>query len=531
MANAQLGTVIRYIRDVAVTREHRDKTDRELLGAFLARRDEDAFTALVRRHGPLVLAVCRRMLGHVQDAEDAFQATFLILARHAASIRKKESVASWLYGAAYRMSKNARRAAMRRRRHEAQAKPRQSGSPERTIAWQEVQNLIDEETQHLPSIYREAFILCCLQDRDYAEVARTLGHAEVTIRSRVSRARRQLQKRLSRRGVSLTAAIGVAAIGTNSSLARVPAALLHSTVKAAMAFTAGRMAAGVVSTEVAALVQRVAPIAFVAKLQITTAVLLAVTAATAGLGAIRHQVLADPSSPVQSQGSPAGLPAEITGPFRAYDPFNGKLVLDWKPVRYDPTHVSLTKYPGQLSITTQQGTIYADGKAKGGPRAKNIFVMPNPLGAGADFVITTSISDFTPTAVYQQAGLICYDDDDNYIKWSYEHDREHGDQQLILVRETDAKPSQDPAEAVSGLKRIWLRLTKRGDQYEYAASSDGKKFKVYGERPWGKGAPKKVGILAKNGGDGGVPEIDARFDFFELRSPAPPRDKDDQIKD
>src|SRR5262245_65615808 len=96
MATAQLATVIRHIRDAAVTREHRDKTDRELLGAFLARRDEDAFTALVKRHGALVLGVCRRMLGHAQDAEDAFQASFLVLARHAASLRTRQSFARWL---------------------------------------------------------------------------------------------------------------------------------------------------------------------------------------------------------------------------------------------------------------------------------------------------------------------------------------------------------------------------------------------------------------------------------------------------
>src|SRR5262250_205912 len=102
MANAQLATVIRHIRDVAVTREHRDKTDRERLGAFLARRDEDAFTALVKRHGALVLGVCRRMLGHAQDAEDAFQATFLVLARRASALAAPEQVGSWLYGVAYR---------------------------------------------------------------------------------------------------------------------------------------------------------------------------------------------------------------------------------------------------------------------------------------------------------------------------------------------------------------------------------------------------------------------------------------------
>jgi hypothetical protein len=101
----------------------------------------------------------------------------------------------------------------------------------------------------------------------------------------------------------------------------------------------------------------------------------------------------------------------------------------------------------------------------------------------------------------------------------------------MLVRETGAQPTHDPAEEVSGLKRIWLRLTRRGDQYEYAASTDGDKFTVYGEKSWGNGAPKKIGILAKNGGQQGVPEIDARFDFFELRAPAPPAQRDGKGKE
>jgi regulation of enolase protein 1 (concanavalin A-like superfamily) len=212
--------------------------------------------------------------------------------------------------------------------------------------------------------------------------------------------------------------------------------------------------------------------------------------------------------------------------FLAIDAFDGKFLLNWQPVRGDPSHVSLTKFPGQLTITTQRGSIYEDPSARGEPAAKNIFVMDNPLGENADFVMTTSISEFEPNKAYQQAMLICYNDDDNYVKLSYEYKTDKGNgQKICLVRETDGKTSYDPGEEVSDLKRVWLRLTKRGDQYEYAASKDGKKFTVYGERPWGDGPPKKIGILAKNGGMVGVPEIDARFDFFELRTPVPPAER------
>ncbi len=213
-------------------------------------------------------------------------------------------------------------------------------------------------------------------------------------------------------------------------------------------------------------------------------------------------------------------PAEDRFRFLAYEGFDGKLRLNWKPVRSDETHVSLTAHRGKLTITTQRGTIHGDEKAAGEPSAKNLFLIDDPLSKDADFVMTTCISDFTPTAAYQQAGLLCYDDDDNYAKFSYEYNWSKGSgQHFILVLETDAKPQHFPAAEVSDLKRVWMRLTKHGKTYEYATSTDGKTFTIHGVQEWGDGAPKKLGLVAKNGGPDGVPEIEAQFDFFELRSP------------
>jgi beta-xylosidase len=209
--------------------------------------------------------------------------------------------------------------------------------------------------------------------------------------------------------------------------------------------------------------------------------------------------------------------------FLANESFDGKLHLDWQPVRHDPDHISLTKHPGKLTITTQRGTIHGDEKAAGEPSAKNLFVLPNPLAKDIDFVLTTCISDFAPTEKYQQAGLICYDDDDNYVKLDYEYSYvKNGSRAFALVRETKAKPEHDHVEAPDDLKRIWLRLTRRGKNYEYATSTDGKEFVVHGDKEWA-GVPRMLGILAKNGGLEGVTEIDACFDFFELRAPSPPR--------
>src|SRR5262249_51204692 len=161
--------------------------------------------------GPMVLRVCRRVLGHEQDAEDAFQATFLVLARQAASIRKRKSLASWLHGVAYCMANNARRAAARRRKHERQAIPAQPTDPALTVAWQELQTLLDEEVERLPENLRGPFILCCLENRKASEVARQLGLEEGTIWKRLSRARKLLRERLARRGLCLAAVLTAAA--------------------------------------------------------------------------------------------------------------------------------------------------------------------------------------------------------------------------------------------------------------------------------------------------------------------------------
>src|SRR5947209_6499381 len=161
MATAQLGTLMRHLKGLAAGRPG---TDRQLLDAFAAHRDEGAFAGLVERHGPMVLRVCRRVLGHEQDAEDAFQATFLVLARNTEAIRRREALASWLYGVAYRTAMKAKRGAARRRNHEARLRDRMppaAASP----TWDDVQAVLDEEVQRLPESFRSAFVLCVLDGK------------------------------------------------------------------------------------------------------------------------------------------------------------------------------------------------------------------------------------------------------------------------------------------------------------------------------------------------------------------------------
>src|SRR5437868_198588 len=178
MATSPMSKVIQNIRKAAFRRDGAGLTDGQLLESFITSREEAAFEALVRRHGPMVLGVCRRVLHHAQDAEDCFQATFLLLARRGATVGKRESLGSWLHGVAIRMANNSRRAGARRRRHEAQARTPQPPNPAWSAAWREVQALLDEEVQRLPAAYREAFVLCCLEGTGCAEAARRLGLQE-----------------------------------------------------------------------------------------------------------------------------------------------------------------------------------------------------------------------------------------------------------------------------------------------------------------------------------------------------------------
>jgi RNA polymerase sigma factor (sigma-70 family) len=288
MADAQLRTVVRSLRNLCAAEEHGGKADGELLAAFLSRQDQAAFAAIVRRHGPMVLGVCRRVLHRAEDAEDCFQATFLLLARQAAAIRKHASLGSWLHGVAYRVARNTKRAAARRRAHEARATTAHPANPAWQAAWREVQAVLDEEVRRLPAAYREAFVLCCLEGRGCAEAARALGQKEGTVWSRAARARELLRARLARRGVSLTLVLTAAALSGNAALAAVPAGLLRATAGAADSVLRGQ-APALTSARVAALVEGgVRDLSWARVKGIAIAVLfIGVLAAGAGVGA--HQ--------------------------------------------------------------------------------------------------------------------------------------------------------------------------------------------------------------------------------------------------
>jgi RNA polymerase sigma factor (sigma-70 family) len=310
MSNAPLGPVLRYLGRLAGAGEGRTLTDGQLLQRFIARRDEAAFAALVKRHGPMVLGICRHVLHHHQDAEDAFQATFLVLVRHAASVRKHEALAGWLHGVAYRTALSARRAAVRRRTHEARARPVSPTDPSVDLAWREVQAALDEEVARLPEKFRAAFVLCHQEGRSRAETARLLAVREGTVSSRLDQARKRLQERLARRGISLGTVLGAVALAGGAQAA-VPGPLFQTTVRAAFGYATAPGAAEV-SANVAALAHGVSRNLLLSKLKLAWVLVLAV--GLAGAGAVSPRFLAVSHRPEAPPSDRAEARTDTRGP-------------------------------------------------------------------------------------------------------------------------------------------------------------------------------------------------------------------------
>ena len=317
MATGQLSGVIRHLRRAAFLPDGGRMTDGQLLRCFITDRDEAAFVALVRRHGPMVLGVCRRVLDH-HDAEDAFQVTFLVLARKATSIGQPELLGNWLYGAAYRAALEAKAARRRVKERQVSVMPEPEAVAEADV-WLDLRPILDQELSRLPDKYRVPVVLCDLEGRTRRDVARQLNIPAGTLSGRLTTARRLLAKRLAGHGLAVAGGALAATLSQNAASACVPSPLVGSTVKAAILLAAGHAApAGLVSAKVAALTEGVLKTMFLTKLKIATAVLL-VGVLACGAAMLALPALATGQTEARTAGKTEPAPDEAQPPAKKAD--------------------------------------------------------------------------------------------------------------------------------------------------------------------------------------------------------------------
>jgi RNA polymerase sigma factor (sigma-70 family) len=271
MARGSARDALRHLTTLCRSGVLGNLNDEELLERFIELSDdsaEEAFATLVRRHGPMVLGVCNRILRDSHEAEDAFQATFLVLARKATAVVPREKVANWLYGVAYRTAMESRNLAARRRAREEKVSMRLRVQATDVTFHDELRAILDEELSCLPARYRGPIVLCELEGLSRQEAAGRLGVPEGTLSSRLARAKVRLRDRLTRRGLAIPAGtISLGAIRDVSATALLSDALIESTTLAAMRVAAGTSATAVISTSVVSLTEGVLKTMLLTKLK------------------------------------------------------------------------------------------------------------------------------------------------------------------------------------------------------------------------------------------------------------------------
>jgi RNA polymerase sigma factor (sigma-70 family) len=303
--------LLHYLRRVGASPETSDLLDCELLHLYATQHDEAAFRTLLRRHGPMVLGVCKRLLQNSHDAEDAFQATFLVLTRKIHSVRWRQSIGTWLYEVAQRLAREAKVRASRRQVHESRAPLRTSGDCLSEITGRELLAVLDEEMSRLPEKWRAPLVLCCLEGHSGEEAARQLGCSLSTLRRRLDQGRQLLHRRLTRRGVALsTAGLSAALLLENVTSAAVPAELATSTGRAALRLLAGESLAGVVSEQAQEWLEATMQTLKAGKVKWAAALLL-LGVVSAGAGTLLYQAAAQ---------APGDRPPEAATPNRSEVP-------------------------------------------------------------------------------------------------------------------------------------------------------------------------------------------------------------------
>jgi RNA polymerase sigma factor (sigma-70 family) len=349
---APLNSIVDHLRRVGHLCQD-GLADSQLLERFLAQRDAAAFEALVRRHGPMVHGVCLRVLHNHHDAEDTFQATFLVLAHKAASIVSRRTLSSWLYGVAYHTALKARADGLRRRakEKEAAAMPKPQSTHE---IWFHLEPLFDAALSGLPDKYRTVIVLCDLEGKTRKEAARLLDCPEGTIASRLARARDLLAGRLARQGLTLSAATVAEVLAQGSASASVPSSWVNTVVQAAGWLALGQtLPAGAISPKVVALKEGVLKTMLVIKLKMAMAVLLVL--ALIGVGATFLPALA----PAQDKNFPKQAETNSTAPMPQRE--KAKQAVNATKVELGPTLLLKHVILDEMDVERRTISITVDG--------------------------------------------------------------------------------------------------------------------------------------------------------------------------
>jgi RNA polymerase sigma factor (sigma-70 family) len=293
MGRVSIPLLSHYLRRLT-SRSRDPSSDHELLQRFVVKREEAAFAALVERHAAMVLGLCRSILRNHHDAEDVFQAAFLVLARKAGSIRKGDSVGSWLYAVAYRLAHKARLRTSTRHLREQQAASPADQTPMDEVTWGELRDILHEEVSRLPEKYRAAVVLCYWEGQTHEQAGQQLGCAKSTIKDRLERAREMLRKRLARRGLALSATWFAAALSEGTSAASVE--LVQTTVRGAVLFSMGQLPPELGSAKAVAYAKGAVEAMLVSKLKYGLALVLMLGLLGSGAGMTALYKMAAPEN-------------------------------------------------------------------------------------------------------------------------------------------------------------------------------------------------------------------------------------------
>ncbi|HEV3436356.1 MAG TPA: sigma-70 family RNA polymerase sigma factor [Gemmata sp.] len=452
----QMNTM-RDLRRVVLLQGGAGRTDGQLLESFINQKDEVAFEALIHRHGPMVLGVCRRILRNHHDAEDAFQATFLVLVGNASSVRPREMVGNWLHGVAYRTALKARTIAAKRKTREKQLMemPEPEAAPQNP--GNELQPLLDRELSCLPVNYRLPVLLCDLEGKTIKEATEQLGWPQGTLAGRLARGRKMLAKRLARRGVALSGGLPAVILVQNVATACVSPSLISSTVKAAALIAAGQVpAVGVVPAKVAVLMEGVKTSMMPTKLKLFTAVLLALGTGAFGSGLLARYSAAQQIKPDKVDKEPANRKAKT--PPKSLDE---KLYGEWIFKEEQITLCMIFKPDHSLQIISDSDLRFPQPNDVG---TYSVDWSKTPYGLNiklGDLPGGQTIMEFT------EAGKL-------HIEWSAPDDgppKKFSDKSLVLTKKEKpsggSKQAAEDAEKDLKIAAFYRRTGKIGSAYFY----------------------------------------------------------------